>query len=87
MQVFFQRRLESLSTCCSVTQKLARRFSAERVTQDLIGELNTFRYLPLKDVVIRVLPNDKLVDVLMCITASGIARTPVVVVFQPTMKN
>ncbi len=54
-------------------------FSVERVTQDLIGELNTFRYLPLKDVVIRVLPNDKLVDVLMCITASGIVRTPVVV--------
>jgi RHH-type proline utilization regulon transcriptional repressor/proline dehydrogenase/delta 1-pyrroline-5-carboxylate dehydrogenase len=54
-------------------------FSVERVTQDLVGELNTFRYLPLKDVVIRVMPNDKLVDVLMTVTASKIARTPATV--------
>lgn len=54
-------------------------FSVERVTQELVGELNTFRYLPLADVVIRVMPNDELCDVLMCITASKIARTPVTV--------
>ncbi|MFV0390768.1 MAG: proline dehydrogenase family protein [Paludibacteraceae bacterium] len=54
-------------------------FSIERETQKLVGELNTFRYIPLKDIVLRVLPKDALVEVMMCITASKVARTPITV--------
>jgi len=54
-------------------------FSKERETQTLIGELNSFRYLPLKDIALRVLPNDSLCDIMMCITASKLAGTPITV--------
>ncbi|NLO71556.1 MAG: bifunctional proline dehydrogenase/L-glutamate gamma-semialdehyde dehydrogenase [Porphyromonadaceae bacterium] len=54
-------------------------FSVEKVTQELVGELNTFRYLPLKNMVLRLLPNDSLCDALLCIAAGKMALTPLTV--------
>ena len=59
-------------------------FANERVTQQLIGEKNTFRYLPLKNIVLRVLPNDSICDILMVIRAATIARTPITVSIDAT---
>ncbi|MHB9056451.1 MAG: proline dehydrogenase family protein [Paludibacteraceae bacterium] len=54
-------------------------FSVEKVTQDLVGELNTFRYLPLKNMVLRLLPEDLLNDALLCVVAAKITKTPLAV--------
>ena len=54
-------------------------FSQEKVTQQLMGEQNTFRYLPLKNIVFRVLPGDKADDMLLVIRAANTARTPLTI--------
>ena len=54
-------------------------FSQERDVNNLVGEENMFRYLPLKNCVIRINHADKLCDVLMIVAASTISRTPVTV--------
>ena len=60
-------------------QAWTNEFSQEKVTQQLMGELNTFRYLPLKNIIFRVLPGDNNVDMLMVVLASHAARTPLTV--------
>ena len=72
-------RSRFVSAVESYTQNWKNEFSVERVTQDLIGELNTFRYLPIKNIVLRMLPEDNLCDVLMCVAAARIAHTPLVI--------
>ncbi|MDH6308566.1 RHH-type proline utilization regulon transcriptional repressor/proline dehydrogenase/delta 1-pyrroline-5-carboxylate dehydrogenase [Dysgonomonas sp. PFB1-18] len=54
-------------------------FSQERDVNHIYGEENTFRYLPLKSVGFRVMEKDSLSDVLLVITASDIARTPITI--------
>lgn len=51
-------------------------FSVERDIHNLLGEQNIFRYLPLKNILIRVQENDSLCDVLMTVAATKIAKTP-----------
>lgn len=51
-------------------------FSVERDIHNLYGEQNIFRYLPLKNMALRVQKDDKLAEILMIITAAEIARTP-----------
>ncbi len=51
----------------------------EEDVNNLYGESNTFRYLPLDMVALRVYPNDKLDDIALIATASQIARTPITV--------
>ncbi len=67
----------------SYAKNWKQEFGVEQTTQELVGELNTFRYLPLKNIVIRVLPNDKLIDVLLCVLASKMAKTPVALSLTP----
>jgi len=52
-------------------------FSQERDCNKLIGEQNIFRYLPLRNMALRIYPEDELCDVLMALAAANIARTPV----------
>lgn len=54
-------------------------FSTERDVNNIYGESNIFRYLPLKKVVIRVLPDDDLCDILLSILASSIAKTNLII--------
>ncbi len=63
----------------SYWQNWEMEFSQERDVNHIIGEENTFRYLPLKNCVLRVQTSDKLCDVLMVVAASSIARTPITV--------
>ena len=51
-------------------------FALERDVNNLYGESNMFRYLPLKKVALRVQPQDDLGDVLLTMLASVIAKTP-----------
>ncbi len=66
----FQRAMESY------LRNWKEEFSVERETQKLIGELNTFRYLPLRNMVLRFLPEDSLVEAMMCVVAAKISKTP-----------
>jgi RHH-type proline utilization regulon transcriptional repressor/proline dehydrogenase/delta 1-pyrroline-5-carboxylate dehydrogenase len=58
-------------------------FSQERDINNLVGEENMFRYLPLKNCALRVRPGDKLTDLLMTIAASCIAGTPITISVLP----
>ncbi|HNX89049.1 MAG TPA: bifunctional proline dehydrogenase/L-glutamate gamma-semialdehyde dehydrogenase [Paludibacteraceae bacterium] len=60
-------------------QAWTNEFSQEKVTQQLMGELNTFRYLPLKNMIFRVLPGDNNADMLMVVLAAHTACTPLTV--------
>jgi RHH-type proline utilization regulon transcriptional repressor/proline dehydrogenase/delta 1-pyrroline-5-carboxylate dehydrogenase len=50
-------------------------FSQERDIQHLLGERNTFRYLPLKNMALRIQSNDNLLDIMMIIAASMTVKT------------
>ncbi len=54
-------------------------FSQERDVNHLVGEENIFRYRPLKNAVLRVQEHDDLCDILMILSASEIARTPMTI--------
>lgn len=53
-------------------------FSQEKDVNHIYGEENTFRYLPLKNMAIRV-DNDKLSDILLVLWAAHMAKTPLTV--------
>jgi len=52
-------------------------FSKVRDTHHLVGEQNTFRYLPLKSMILRVQDKDQLCDIFMVLVAANIAKTPI----------
>jgi len=52
-------------------------FSLEKDIHHLMGEKNTFRYLPLKNMALRVLATDNMVDIFMILAASRIVKTPI----------
>lgn len=54
-------------------------FSQERDVNNIYGESNIFRYLPLRKVVLRVLIDDDLCDILLSILAASIAKTHLVI--------
>jgi len=62
----------------SYKQAWETEFSVEKDVNHIYGEENTFRYLPLKNVALRV-ENDELSDVLLVLYAAHIAKTPVTV--------
>lgn len=54
-------------------------FSVERDISHKIGEQNTFRYLPLRKVALRVTETDNLCDLLMIVAAAKTVKTPLVI--------
>ncbi|MDR2948944.1 MAG: bifunctional proline dehydrogenase/L-glutamate gamma-semialdehyde dehydrogenase [Prevotella sp.] len=54
-------------------------FAHERDVNHIYGEENTFRYLPLKNLGFRVQENDSLCDILLVLSASNKANTPITV--------
>lgn len=54
-----------------------KEFSQENDIYHLVGEKNTFRYLPLKNMVLRVLPGDNVGDIFMILAAARIVKTPI----------
>ena len=59
-------------------------FAHERDVNVLYGEQNIFRYLPLKNMVLRVTEKDKIEDILLAIKAAKTAHTPLTVSVDPT---
>ena len=51
----------------------------EHEIHQLMGEQNTFRYLPLRNILFRIQETDEFVEVLMIITAAQISKTPLFV--------
>jgi RHH-type proline utilization regulon transcriptional repressor/proline dehydrogenase/delta 1-pyrroline-5-carboxylate dehydrogenase len=49
-------------------------FQTEYQTQKIVGEKNTFRYLPLKNMVLRVQTADGILDVALAIAAAAVAN-------------
>jgi RHH-type proline utilization regulon transcriptional repressor/proline dehydrogenase/delta 1-pyrroline-5-carboxylate dehydrogenase len=54
-------------------------FSQERDIHHLLGEQNTFRYLPLKNMILRVQKADELCDILMILAAANTVKTPITI--------
>ena len=59
----------------SYVENMKNEFSKELDINKLMGERNTFRYLPLKNMVLRVQQADSFCDVLMVLAASKISGT------------
>ena len=66
----------------SYAENQKNEFSLENDIHNLIGERNTFRYIPLKNMLFRVLPEDELIDVFMIILAAKTAATPLTISIQ-----
>jgi len=61
----------------SYIENFKNEFSLELDIHHLMGEKNTFRYLPLKNMVLRVQENDTLCDIFMVLAAANIVNTPI----------
>ena len=59
-------------------------FSVERDVSHIVGELNTFRYLPLKQVAFYVKDTDNLTDVILSVYAASKTKTQLLVAVSPT---
>ncbi len=68
----------------SYSKAWASVFSQEKDINNLYGESNHFRYLPLSCIGFRVQPQDSLDDVLLVLSASKTAKAPITVSISPT---
>ena len=73
------KRVRFKSAVQSYWHNFETEFSQERDINNLVGEENMFRYLPLKNCVLRVRPGDKLTELLMTTAASCIAGVPITI--------
>ena len=62
----------------SYLESWEKEFSLEKDIHKLMGEKNTFRYLPLKNIALRVHSEDNLCDIFMILAAANISKTPTV---------
>jgi RHH-type proline utilization regulon transcriptional repressor/proline dehydrogenase/delta 1-pyrroline-5-carboxylate dehydrogenase len=62
-------------------------FSIEEDVSHIYGESNTFRYLPLKHMVLRVTDSDNLSDIILVMLAAFTAKTPLTVSISETNPN
>lgn len=58
-------------------------FSVERDVSHIIGEMNTFRYLPLRLMAIYIRKEDRLTDILLSLYAASFTGTGIEIVIQP----
>lgn len=59
-------------------------FSVERDVSHIVGEMNTFRYLPLRLMGVRLYDTDSLTDARLIIRAAGKTKTKVVISISPS---
>ena len=67
----------------SYVENMKNEFIPEKDTHQLMGEKNTFRYLPLKKMVLRISESDLMIDIMMAIAASTIANTVIDISINP----
>ena len=63
----------------SYLKNLKNEFSQVPDIHHLMGEANTFRYLPLRNMALRVQNTDNLCDIFMILAAASIVKTPITV--------
>jgi len=63
----------------SYLRNFENEFSQVLDIHHLMGEENTFRYLPIRDMALRVQNNDNLCDIFMILAAANIVKTPITV--------
>ena len=63
----------------SYAENMTSEFSVEEDIHRLKGERNTFRYIPLKNMVFRIFPSDKLIDILLILAAAKTAETALII--------
>lgn len=62
-------------------------FSQERDVNNLYGETNFFRYLPLRNIGFRIQENDSISDILLILQAAHISKTPITVSISGSNEN
>ena len=67
------------SSTASYQRNFEEEFSVERDIYHLMGEQNIFRYLPLKNILFRIQPQDELSDIIKIMTAANIVNTNLVI--------
>jgi RHH-type proline utilization regulon transcriptional repressor/proline dehydrogenase/delta 1-pyrroline-5-carboxylate dehydrogenase len=67
-------RKKFMSAVASYLKNYDEIFSVERDIYQLAGEENTFRYLPLRNILFRIQQSDELVDILMVVAAATISK-------------
>jgi RHH-type transcriptional regulator, proline utilization regulon repressor / proline dehydrogenase / delta 1-pyrroline-5-carboxylate dehydrogenase len=66
--ICFQRAIENYRA------SWLKEFAAEYDTQHIYGEKNTFRYLPIQNMALRIHANDAVLDLLLVIAAAKVAK-------------
>ena len=61
----------------SYEKNYEKEFLMEVDSHNLLGEKNTFRYLPLQNMVLRVQNSDQLCEIFMVLAAANIVKTPI----------
>ena len=67
----------------SYVKAYEQEFAHARDVNNLYGEQNAFRYLPLKNMVLRLFPGDNNEDAKMIALAARICHTPLSISFEP----
>ena len=67
----------------SYTKAYEQEFAHARDVNNLYGEQNVFRYLPLNKMVLRLFPGDSNEDAKMIVLAARTCHTPLVISFEP----
>ena len=80
-------RIRFQYACQSYERAWDEVFSVEKDISHIIGELNTFRYLPLKHVGLRLRDDDDPMDALLTLYAAGKTDTPVTVSLSDSNPN
>jgi RHH-type proline utilization regulon transcriptional repressor/proline dehydrogenase/delta 1-pyrroline-5-carboxylate dehydrogenase len=60
-----------------------KEFAKEYDTQHIYGEKNTFRYLPIQNMVLRIHPSDAMLDLLRVIAAAQVAKAGLTISIDP----
>lgn len=68
----------------SYTKAFQEEFSKPRDINDLYGEQNLFRYLPLKSMVLRLFPDDRNETAEMIVYAARLCGTPLTISYDPS---
>lgn len=77
-------KLRFEAAVASYKENMDSEFSLELDVNNLIGERNTFRYLPLKKMALRVRSMDTLCDVFMILAAVKVAKTGLIISISKT---
>jgi RHH-type proline utilization regulon transcriptional repressor/proline dehydrogenase/delta 1-pyrroline-5-carboxylate dehydrogenase len=74
-----EEKVRFLTAVESYQSNMEKEFSQEFITDHLIGELDTFRYIPMKKMAFRVQSEDHLCDIFMILAAAKIVKAGLII--------